>query len=122
MTGYVFAVVLSAIVVLVLFFLLRTRRLREKYVGLWMALAAAIIVLSVFPNVAVWLAGLVGVQTPSNLVLAGAIVVLLLVCVQLSVSMSSVEERIRTLTEEVALLRLETERDASHGPSRADED
>ena len=109
MSGYVFAVTLSAAVVAFLFYLLRTRRLREKYVGLWLFLALAVVVLSIFPQLAVWLARLVGVQTPSNLVFAGAFVVLLAVCIHLSVAVSSLEERTRTLAEELALTRLDME-------------
>ncbi|MEK8228032.1 DUF2304 family protein [Oerskovia sp. M15] len=55
------------------------------------------------------MARLVGVEVPANLVFSSALVVLLVVCVQLSVGVSSLDERVRTLTEEIALLRLEVE-------------
>ena len=107
MSGYLFAIALAVVVVVSLFLLLRSRRIREKYVGLWLTVALAVVVLGAFPGVAFWLARVVGVQTPANLIFSGALAVLLIVCIQLSVAISSLEERGRTLTEEVALLRHE---------------
>jgi hypothetical protein len=106
-SGYVFAVALCVIVLALLFFLLRTRRIREKYAGIWVSVAVAVIVVAVFPGLAFWLSDLVGVETPVNLLFAVAFVVLLSVCIQLSSEVSQLEEETRTLAEEVALLRLE---------------
>lgn len=110
LTGYLFAVGLMLIAVAALFVLLRSRRIREKYVGMWLAVAAAVIILGAFPGVTLRLARLVGVQTPVNLLFSGALLVLLVVCIQLSVALSSLEERSRTLTEEVAMLRYDLAR------------
>lgn len=107
MSGYIFAIALSVIVVVFLFFLLRRRRIREKYAAIWICLGIAVAVLGAFPNVAFWLARLVGVETPVNLLFAGGFVILLGVCIQLSASLTSIEEQTRTLTEELALLKLE---------------
>jgi hypothetical protein len=107
MSGYLFALALCALVVALLFFLLRTRRIREKYAGIWIGMAAAVIILGLFPQLAFWLSDLVGVETPVNLVFAAAFVVLLLVCIQLSAEVSNLEEETRTLAEEIALLRLD---------------
>jgi hypothetical protein len=50
------------------------------------------------------------VTTPINLVFILAFLVLLVVCIQLSIEISTLEESARTVAEEVALLRLELER------------
>ena len=107
MTGYAFAIVLCAMLVALLFVLLRTRRLREKYAGIWILVSVGVVLLAVFPTAAFWLARVAHVYTPANLLFAGAIAVLLLVCIHLSTELSSMEEETRTLTEEIALLRLE---------------
>ncbi len=120
MTGYVFAVVLCALLVVSLVQLLRKRRIREKYAGLWILVALGVVVLGAFPSLAVGLARLVGVEVPANLVFATALVVLLIVCVQLSIGVSSLDERVRTLTEEVALLKLREDRREVERPSNAD--
>ncbi len=102
---YLLALAVSVLVVVFVIALLRVRRLREKYAAVWIVLAIAVAVVGVFPQIAFWLANLVGVQTPVNLVFTLAFVVLLLVCVQLSVEVSSLEGETRTLAEEVAILR-----------------
>jgi hypothetical protein len=107
MSGRLFALAMCLFVVALLFYLLRTRRIREKYAGIWIALAAAVVILGIFPQLAFWLSDLVGVETPVNLVFAAAFLVLLLVCIQLSAEVSNLEEETRTLAEEIALLRLD---------------
>lgn len=107
MSGYMFAIGMCVLVVGLLFHLLRTRRIREKYAGIWIALAAAVVLVGIFPQIAFWISALVGVKTPINLLFATAFVVLLSVCIQLSSEVSNLEEETRTLAEEIALLRLE---------------
>lgn len=107
MSGYIFAVTLSVLTIGFLFFLLRTRRIREKYAAIWIGLAVAVAVLGTFPRVAFWLADLMGVETPVNLLFTVGFVILLAVCIQLSANLTNLEERSRTLTEEIALLRLD---------------
>ena len=107
MSGYAFAVVLCALVIFLLLVLLRTRRIREKYAAIWILVSLCVVVLAVFPDLASWLAQLVGVHTPVNLLFAVAFAVLLAVCIQLSAEVSGLEEETRTVAEELALLRLE---------------
>lgn len=105
MSGYYFALVLAVATVLLLGWLLRTRRLREKYAFLWFGLAVGICVLGAFPGALFAVASISGVETPVNVLFSGAIVVLLLVSVQLSAEMSQLEEETRTVAESVALLQ-----------------
>ena len=109
MSGYLFALVLCVVVILSLVQLLRRRWIREKYAGIWIIVALGIALLGAFPGLAVHVARFVGVEVPANLVFAVAIVTLLAVCIQLSVGVSQLDERVRVLTEEVALLRLQAE-------------
>lgn len=109
MTGYIFSLILSVAVILFLISLMRKRRLREKYAVIWMLLALVIVIVGAFPELVMRLTKLVGVDLPSNLAFAVAIVVLLIVCIQLSTEVTSIEQKTRTLVEEVALLRLEVE-------------
>lgn len=116
MSGYAFAVAACVALVVFLVVLLRTRRLREKYAVTWIVVGVAVAVFAAFPRAVEALARVVGVQTPSNLVFALALLVLLLVCIQLSAEITSLEEETRTLAEEVALLRLDVERALGGGP------
>jgi hypothetical protein len=109
-SGYPFALVVAALLLIALFWLLRTQRLREKYSVLWFAVIVGVVLLTFVPAITGWLTGLVGVTTPINLVFILAFLVLLVVCIQLSIEISTLEESARTVAEEVALLRLEMER------------
>jgi hypothetical protein len=106
-SGYAFAVVLCLAIVTLLLLLLRTRRVREKYAGIWLVVGGGVCIFAAFPGLAFWLADLLGVETPVNLVFSAAMVVLLWVCIQLSVEVSNLEEETRTVAEELALLRLQ---------------
>ncbi len=107
MNVYLTAILACVALVVALVFLLRTRRIREKYAAIWILLSLAVVAIGVFPGLAFRLSSLLGVQTPANLVFAMAIGVLLAVGIQLSTEISTLEEETRTLAEEVALLRLE---------------
>ena len=110
MSGYPFAVGVCVALVVFLVVLLRTRRLREKYAITWIVVGVGVIVFAAFPDAVTALTHLVGVETPSNLLFAIALMVLLVVCIQLSAEITSLEEETRTLAEEVALLRFDVER------------
>jgi hypothetical protein len=93
----------------VLFEMLRRQRLREKYAVIWVVVVGATLTLAIFPGLLTWAADLLGVQVPANLLFFGAIMLLLAISIQLSYEIGRLEERTRTLAEEVALLRLQGE-------------
>ena len=79
MTGYALALALCLVVIVLIFSLLRRRRIREKYAAIWVVLTLAVVLLGAFPQLAVWLADVLGVHAPVNLLFATAFVVLLAV-------------------------------------------
>lgn len=87
--------------------LLRRHQLKEKYAALWLAVGSAVVPLGLFPWMLDSVAGSVGIKSGVSLVLFAGIVLLLLVCLHLSWESSRLEERTRTLAEEIALLRTE---------------
>ncbi len=105
MSGYVTALLLAASTVGFIGYLMRSRRIREKYAATWISLAVAVVVVGAFPGLLGRLADVAGVQTPINLLFLISALVLLLVSVQFSVEISQLEEETRTLAEEIALLR-----------------
>jgi hypothetical protein len=106
-SGYPFALAVCVLLLLALFLLLRTQRLREKYSVIWFAVILGVVVLGFVPSITTWLSSVLGVTTPLNLVFILASLVLLTVCIQLSIEISALEESSRTVAEELALLRLE---------------
>ena len=93
----------------VLFELLRRRRLREKYALFWVVVALLTILVAAFPALLHTAAEALGVQVPSNLLFFVASMVLMVVSIQHSNELGRLEERTRTLAEEVALLHLRME-------------
>lgn len=123
MNGYTTALVLSLVTVSAIVFLMRSRRIREKYAAAWIILAIAVVILGGFPDVLGHMARLLGVQTPVNLLFLVSGVILLIVSVQFSVEISQLEEETRTLAEEIALLRLDLEEGlAAHDSGTPDSD
>lgn len=97
-------------IILTLFEMLRRHRLREKYALIWFVIALCAVVVAVFPGLLSWATDLLGLNLPSNLLFFVASVVLLMLTLQHSYELGRLEERTRTLAEEVGLLRLEVQR------------
>lgn len=115
LSGYLFALGLCLVLIFALVQLLRRRRIKEQYAALWIVVALGVAIIGAIPAIPIWLARVVGVEVPANLLFAVALVVLLLVCIQLSIGVSALEEKTRTLAEELALLRLDVERGRQDG-------
>ncbi len=103
-------IALAAVIILIVLWLLLTRRLREKYAVLWLVIGFVVLVLGLFPQLLLALTSALGVQLPANLLFATAIVLLLGVALHLSWELSQAEEEIRRTAEEVAILRAQLER------------
>lgn len=102
-------IVLGALMIIVVFAMLLTRRLREKYAALWLLIGVVIVVLGIFPGLLNGLTSLVGVVLPANLLFALAILLLLGVTLHLSWEQSQAENELRRAAEELAILRADKE-------------
>ncbi|MEU5259910.1 DUF2304 domain-containing protein [Amycolatopsis sp. NPDC021455] len=110
MAGWrILSIVIACLVLFVVIEMMRRRKLREKYAGVWLIVAIGVVVLAAIPSAAQFLARLTGVETPSNFVFLLAGVVLALVSLHLSTEVGHLEEEVRTSVEEIALLRCELE-------------
>ena len=108
MTANVVLGVIGSVVVLVAIVeMMRRHRLREKYAVIWFLVATGVLTLAVFPGLLAGTADLVGVQVPANLLFFVGSLVLLVLTLQHSYELGRLEEKTRTLAEELALLRLE---------------
>ena len=95
------------IIVAAILELLRRRRLREKYAGLWLFTGFLVVVLALFPGGLDRIAGQLGVASGVSLVLFLSVVFLLAIAMHLSWEVSQLEEETRSISEEIALLRIE---------------
>lgn len=110
--------ILGSLVILVsIVELMRRRRLREKYAVLWFLVAVAVLTLAIFPGLLDAAADVVGVEVPVNLLFFGGSIALLVLALHHSYELGRLEEKTRTLAEEIALLRLELSQErARRGP------
>lgn len=92
-----------------LFEMLRRRHLREKYAVLWCTVAVISLIVAVVPSTLDWVSHLVGVKVPANLLFFVSSMLLLFTSIQHSYELGRLEEKTRTLAEEIALLRLDLE-------------
>lgn len=102
--------IVGIIVLVAVFELLRRRTLREKYAAVWLITGFITVIAALFPEFVEKISRSLGFTVPSNFVLLGAGVVLLFVTMQMSLELGKVESQVQTLTEEVALLRLEIDK------------
>ena len=98
-------IALAVLILVIVLWMLLTRKLREKYAVLWLVIAVSVLIVGLFPGLLGGLTALLGVQVPSNLLFATAILLLLGVALHLSWELSQVEEETRRLAEEAAILR-----------------
>ncbi|MCC9053030.1 DUF2304 domain-containing protein [Microbacterium sp. F2E] len=95
---------LAVIILVVVLWMLLTRRLREKYAFLYLVLGLVLLVLGLFPALLNKATALLGVQVPANLLFAASIVVLLGIVLHQSWELSLSEDEARRLAEDVAIL------------------
>ena len=105
--AHILLIVVAGVSVAYIFWLLRQHQLRSKYALLWLAIGVVLVPLAVFPGVLNTVADWLGVQYPPAAFLFLAVGFLFFVVVHFSWELSRLERRVRTLAEEVALLRAE---------------
>lgn len=99
----------SLLILVALFEMMRRHRLREKYALIWAVVALGIITVAAFPGLLVRTSDWLGLEVPANLLFFIASMVIMVLTLQHSSELGRLEERTRTLAEEIALLRLEIE-------------
>lgn len=103
-----FAAVISLVFFLAVYRLGRKQKLSFRYTVGWMLLGVLGVVAGLLTPIAEPIAQRLEV-TPAALLGVGAVVLLVTLCVQLSISISGLQEQVRRLAEEAAFLRNEIE-------------
>jgi hypothetical protein len=111
--------VIVGIALLFILRLVRQRKLRGKYALLWVGVGLFLGAFALFPDVLVPISDWVGIAYEPATFFLAAIAFLFLVIVHFSFELSRLEERTRTLAEELALLRAKQLRDPDDDRSGA---
>ena len=110
------AVLITALLFLFVFELVRRRRLLERYALLWLGSTFVLLVLAVWTGLLDRLTRLVGIATPSNALFAFAFAFVLVLLLHFSLAISRLSDETKILAQQVARLDAELrERDAEEG-------
>lgn len=109
MPSNIFFLILAILIFVMVLLLVRNQKMKEKYAAFWLVISAVIIVVALFPSLLTWLADVTGVVVPVNLLFLLAIIMLIGVTMHLTLELSKISDEVRTLAEEIAILRTQTE-------------
>ena len=90
-------------------FLVRRRKLREEYSWLWLLTSLSLFILVMKYSWLEAITDLIGAVLPTTTLFIGALIFLMLLCVQFSVVISKLTMQIKILVQENALLRARIE-------------
>jgi hypothetical protein len=100
----VFAAIVSALFLLVIFELIRSRRLQERYALLWLVTGSVILLLSVWRDALRLVAQEVGVAYPPSALFVLGFLFILVVLLHYSTVISELAERNVRLAQDIALV------------------
>ena len=101
-----FRLLLILVAVLLLFFVIRRIRkasLRIEASIFWVVFSILLVIMALFPEICMFFADLLGVESPANLVFAFIIFLLLVKGFSQSLEISGLEQKLETLTRKLAL-------------------
>lgn len=109
----------AAAYLLLIFWMLKTHRLNVRYSLVWLLFGLALVLFAAVPYVVFVLRDIFDIQMPSNLVFAMVIGFVLLISLSISAAITDFAERIKRLTQTVAILekrvrQLESQLDQAH--------
>lgn len=96
---------LSALLVSI--YLVRARRLRLKYAVIWLLTTVLAVLLALFPGVLQFAASSLGFEVPVNLVFFAGIMLVGAFVLQITVEISTVEDKLERLALELAHVKAE---------------
>lgn len=99
-----FVAILATVLLLILVFeLIRRRKLMERYSLLWLFSALILLALAIFGDLLAKFAAAVGIATPSNALFAAAIGFLVLLVLHFSTTISRLTDESKVLAQRLAL-------------------
>lgn len=105
-----FSILVGAVLLLVIFQLIRKNKLLEQYSLLWIASATILLVMAIWQDVLIKLSYLIGIYYPPSALFLVAIICGLVIALHFSVVVSGLKRQNNKLAQEVALLQGELEK------------
>ena len=96
-------IVLALLIVTIIVRSVNRKKLRIQYSFAWLVIAAALLAVAFFFCFFVWLCGITGIETPSNLIYLFGILILLLISFYQTALLSKQADRITRLTQVLSI-------------------
>ena len=109
----VLAISLSVGLLIVIFELVRRRKLREEYSWLWMLAGAVVFVLAIWHDLLLFITHLVGAILPTSTLFFFGIFFLVLINLYFSVKVSTLTSQIKKIAQKLAILNNRVESHSS---------
>ena len=100
-----FAIFMAVALLFITIELVRRHKLKVEYSWLWLITSLGLLLLVVRYDLLVWLSALIGAVLPTTTLFISAIIFLALLMIHFSVKTTTHDNQIKTLTQELALLR-----------------
>lgn len=102
-------IILIALIIIFAFmiFHINKKKLEFRFCLPWMLFLLVCIILTCFPSLLDWFAGLVGIATPMNMLFLCGFVIALFIIYILTVAVSKLTANVSLLTQKIALLEKE---------------
>ena len=100
-------ILIVVITLLAMFYVInkiRNKGIELKYSLVWLALGTGIIIFTCFPKLTTWLAHVLVISQPMNMLVFAGFCFMLPIIFSLSVSVSRLSNKVKRLTQEMALL------------------
>lgn len=107
----VFAVLLSIGFIVLIFELVRRRKLREEYSWLWMLTGLVILILAVWHDLLLWVTHLIGAALPTSTLFFLGVFFLIFINLYFSVKISTLTDQVNKLVQNLAILSHRIERE-----------
>lgn len=105
--------IIGALLSISILYLVRKGKLHGPYATWWLMVAVFAIVLSTFPKIIDWVAAYVGITYPPTLLLVVSISFILIRMLTMDLALSRKEQKLRRLTQRIAILEEELEKATS---------
>jgi len=109
----VMAILLSVGLMVLIFELVRRRKLREEYSWLWMLTGVTIFILAIWHGLLLSITRLIGAALPASTILFFGVFFLILINLYFSVKLSKLSNQVKELVQKSAVLSEKVERNLS---------
>lgn len=96
-------IIFMLVILLFIIYMLRKRKLELKYVLGWILCDVAVLVLVIFPDLMKYLSNLIGIYSSINMIFMFGFIFALFLIFSLTVALSRVTDKVRKLTQAMAL-------------------